>query len=85
MGSLLTKPSRDDPRITIKQLLKECRTGDIILFSGNSIFSCMVRCVSNSDPWSHVSVVYKRDDASRPLMFESTYDTGEIPDLFSNE
>lgn len=72
-----------DELITIKKIVKTCRTGDIILFSGTSIFSCMVRCVSQSYPWSHVAIVYKKE-GYKPFLCESTFDEGELVDVYSN-
>src|SRR6185437_2850438 len=70
--------------ITVERLLRKCKTGDIIMFSGHSFFSCMVRCVSHSEPWSHIGMVYREKD-KRPLLFESTYDEGKLKDRITKK
>lgn len=68
--------------ISSGDLLRKCKTGDIILFKGRSIFSCAVRCTSHSSGWTHVAMIYKNDEG-QVFMFESTYDEGKVIDVLS--
>lgn len=42
---------------TIKFVIDHCATGDVILMSGHSPFSALIKCFTQS-PWTHVGVVY---------------------------
>ena len=44
--------------ITVEKLLLTCRSGDIILFSGNGMFSLAVSCISHSHSFSHIGKFY---------------------------
>lgn len=55
------------------------RTGDLLLCSGETVFSRVVRAGSKSR-WSHVGMIIVASDGSRPLVWESTTPT-KSPDV----
>lgn len=62
-----------------QKIRKKLKTGDIILFSGNSLVSNSIKLFSRSK-WSHVAMVYKVDDGDIALCWEST-SVGKIKDI----
>jgi len=52
------------------EIKHEIRTGDLILCSGDALFSRMIRLVTGS-PWSHVALVARVDAIDRVMVLES--------------
>jgi len=61
------------------QIRPNLKTGDIVLFSGNSWASSFIKFFSGSK-WSHIGLVVKVDDYDITLVWESTTLT-DIPDI----
>jgi hypothetical protein len=66
------------PTLEIKayeQLRKQVKSGDILLCSGNSFFSNMIKQATNSI-WSHVGFILRLDVIDRILVLESVESIG---------
>lgn len=53
------------------EIRDDLQTGDIILFSGNGIFSAGIKRYTHSD-WSHVGMVLRLEEWKMVLLWEST-------------
>lgn len=53
----------------------EIRSGDILLCSGNSVFSCLIKSATQS-VWSHVAFILRLDAINRILVLESVESIG---------
>ena len=58
IDNLVVPSSHVKKRISNQELLKKVKTGDIILWSGSSAVSKIIRFFSNS-PFSHASIIFK--------------------------
>lgn len=66
------------PHVPIKsydELRNGIRSGDILLCSGNTAFSNLIKQVTNS-VWSHVGFILRLDDIDRVLVLESVESIG---------
>jgi hypothetical protein len=52
------------------EIEREVRTGDLILCSGSSFFSRLIRWATGS-PWSHIALVVRVEEIGRVMVFES--------------
>jgi len=62
-----------------KNLRATLKTGDIVLFSGKSPVSAMIKLTTKS-PWSHVGMVMRLESYDTVLLWEST-GLKDIPDV----
>lgn len=62
-----------------QKIRKELKTGDIMLFSGESIVSNSIKLFSRSK-WSHLAMVYRIDDGDIAFCWEST-SLGKVEDI----
>ena len=69
---------------TYEENRNKIKTGDIILFSGESTFSKTIRLISRSK-WSHVAIVLSVGEPEMKLCFESVAGAGHLEDYFSGE
>lgn len=60
------------PYATVRE---EVRTGDLILCSGDSLFSRLIRWATKS-PWSHVAIAFRDDSINRVMVVESVEKIG---------
>ena len=69
---LPTVDVQGSPHISVEELLKEARTGDVLLFSGSHASSQGIRRATQSC-FSHVVVVVREDDIAdgRPCVFQA--------------
>jgi hypothetical protein len=88
MGDLDKSTEKKEP-ILIEEIeeIKELKTGDIILFHGNSWFDWSIEKVTGT-PWSHIGIILKNPTFISPEMkgiyfWESGYET--IPDPSTNK
>lgn len=58
-----------------KELRHEIRSGDILLCSGNSLFSTLIQKATNSI-WSHVAFILRFDAIDRVMVLESVESIG---------
>lgn len=69
-------------RCTIPELARNCKTGDMLLFSGSGPISDLVRMVSSSE-WSHVGVIIRERDfnihskSDRACILQSSNSAGD--------
>lgn len=66
-------------RISYSAMRPYLRTGDIVLCSGNTLFSRIVRRVTRSE-WSHCGLIVEHPDTGELCIWESTTPT-EVADL----
>lgn len=78
MGSCQSKLGWDPATIPkaqqicrLKGFLETVKTGDMILFQGNGCASCMIRCMSPCNTWSHVGMVIVHEEK---IMVTEAYD-----------
>ncbi len=64
-------PLRERPEELYQNIRSRLRTGDLVLFSGRSPFSYMIRLATMSK-WSHVGMVVKLPEYDFLTLFEST-------------
>ncbi len=72
MGSTLCRPEVPQGSTyysNINEFLNDCDTGDVVLWSGNSGESLVVRLFGMEDLWSHIGVVHIHN--GRKCLFES--------------
>ncbi len=67
-------PQMVRPKITLAHLEAQCHTGDVLLFSGESLFAAFEEFFNYSE-WSHVAVVY-RHKRWGPCVWESSTPDG---------
>ena len=58
------------PRKNYHEIRHEIRSGDILLCSGQSLFSTMIQKATNS-VWSHVAFILRLDMIDRIMVLES--------------
>lgn len=63
------------PLKNYQALRHEIRSGDILLCSGNSVFSSMIQQATNSC-WSHVGFILRLDEIDRIMVLESVESIG---------
>lgn len=63
------------PTKSYNELRKDIRSGDILLCSGNAVFSNMIKQATHS-PWSHVGFILRLDVIDRIMVLESVESIG---------
>lgn len=63
------------PKKNYKELRHEIRSGDILLCSGNSVFSTLIQRATGSS-WSHVGFILRLDSIDRIMVLESVETIG---------
>lgn len=63
------------PNKHYREICHDVRSGDILLCSGNSIFSQLIQKVTNS-VWSHVAFILRLDPLDRIMVLESVESIG---------
>ncbi|WP_444985114.1 hypothetical protein [Halomonas mongoliensis] len=63
------------PAETYSNLRKQVQHGDILLCSGNGVFSAMIQQATDS-VWSHVGFILRLDDVDRVMLLESVESIG---------
>jgi len=78
---MLKRKKENTVRVTYTTLKREGQTGDILLFSGNAIFSITEEILTNS-PYSHVGMLVRDPENGDLYNWESTRD-GSIQEVLT--